>query len=213
MKSSKFQFDLSDDLIITEENVQTIGERVALGSVRFLMRRSGTMLNHLYWELCEDVFRPHTVYRNLSDAYDIAQEAICHLCNYIGRAFGDVIGFDKNGNPVTVRHDCFRITIRYVAHYRTWMHRTYCLHDKVVADVSVDIEDQIQNADEIMTDYVSRMKLKPTEEEILHCYISGIGTTKIADLLGIQTSTVWRRRHRIQLKYCKYIDPDMESWL
>ena len=213
MKSSKFQFDLTDDLIITEENLQAIGERVALGSVRFLMRRSGTMLNQLYWELCEDVFRPHTVYRNLSDAYDIAQEAICHLCNYIGRTFGDVIGFDKNRKPVTVRHDCFRITIRYVAHYRTWMHRTYYLHDKVVADVSVDIEDQIQNADEIMTDYVSRMKLKPTEEEILHCYISGIGTTKIADLLGIQTSTVWRRRHRIQLKYCKYIDPDMESWL
>ena len=213
MKSSKFQFDLTDDLIITEENVQAIGERVALGSVRFLMRRSGTMLNQLYWELCEEVFRPHTLQRNLSDAYDIAQEAICHLCNYIGRAFGDVIGFDKNGNPVTVRHDCFRITIRYVAHYRTWMHRTYYLHDKVVADVSVDIEDQIQNADEIMTDYVTRMKLKPTEAEILHCYISGIGTTKIADLLGIQTSTVWRRRHRIQKKYCKYIDPTMELYL
>ena len=44
MKSSKFQFDLTNDLIITEENVQAIGERVALGSVRFLMRRSGTML-------------------------------------------------------------------------------------------------------------------------------------------------------------------------
>ena len=51
MKSSKFQFDLSDDLIITEENVQTIGERVALGSVRFLMRYSGNMLDRLYWQL------------------------------------------------------------------------------------------------------------------------------------------------------------------
>ena len=56
MKSSKFQFDLINDLIITEDNVQAIGERVALGSVRFLMRYSGTMLNRLYWELCEEVF-------------------------------------------------------------------------------------------------------------------------------------------------------------
>ena len=139
MKSSKFQFDLTDDLIITEENVQTIGERVGLGSGRFLMRYSGSMLNRLYWELCEDVFRPHTIHRNISDAYDIAQEAICHLCNYIGRSFGDVIGFDKNGNPVTVRHDCFRITIRYVAHHRTWMHRTFYLHDKIVADIHKNI--------------------------------------------------------------------------
>ena len=66
MKSSKFQFDLTNDLIITEENVQAIGERVALGSVRFLMRHSGTMLNRLYWELCEEVFRPHTLQRNLT---------------------------------------------------------------------------------------------------------------------------------------------------
>lgn len=87
MKSSKFQFDLADDLVITEENVQALGERIALGSVRFLMRYSSTMLNRLYWELCEDVFRPHTIYRNISEAYDIAQEAICHLCNYIGRSF------------------------------------------------------------------------------------------------------------------------------
>ena len=36
MKSRKFQFDLTNDLIITEENVQAIGERVALCSVRFL---------------------------------------------------------------------------------------------------------------------------------------------------------------------------------
>ena len=213
MKSSKFQFDLTDDLIITEENVQAIGERVALGSVRFLMRHSGTMLNRLYWELCEEVFRPHTLQRNLSDAYDIAQEAICHLCNYIGRSFGDVIGFDKNGNPVTVRHDCFRITIRYVAHYRTWMHRTFYLHDKIVADMTTDIETLTQSSDDIVSDYMGRMKLKPTEEEILHCYMAGIGTTKIADLLGIQASTVWRRRHRIQMKYCKYIDPNMELYL
>ena len=213
MKSSKFKFDLADDLVITEENVQAIGERVALGSVRFLMRYSSSMLNRLYWELCEDVFRPHTIYRNISDAYDIAQEAICHLCNYIGRSFGDVIGFDKNGDPVTIRHDCFRITIRYVAHYRTWMHRTFYLHDQIVADMTTDIETLTQHNDDIVNDYVGRMKLKSTEEEILHCYMAGIGTTKIADLLGIQNSTVWRRRHRIQLKYCKYIDPDMESWL
>ena len=213
MKSSKFQFDLSDDLIITEENVQTIGERVALGSVRFLMRYSGNMLDRLYWQLSEDVFRPHLIQNNISDAYDIAQEAICHLCNYIGRAFGDVIGFDKNGSPVTVRQYCFRNTIRCVAHHRTWMHRTYYLHDKVVADVSVNIEDQIQDAHELMTDYASRMNLNPSEEEILHCYMAGIGTLKIADMLGVPASTVWRRRHRIQLKYCKYIDPYMEHWL
>ena len=213
MKSSKFQFDLTNDLIITEENVQAIGERVALGSVRFLMRHSGNMLDRLYWQLSEDVFRPHLIQNNISDAYDIAQEAICHLCNYIGRSFGDVIGYDKKGNPVTICHDCFRITTRYVAHHRTWMRRTYYLRDNEVSNVTIDIEEQIQDADEIMTDYVSRMKLKPTEEEILHCYMAGIGTTKIADLRGIQNSTVWRRRHRIQVKYCNYIDPDMESWL
>ena len=213
MKSSKFQFDLTNDLIITEENVQAIGERVALGSVRFLMRYSGNMLDRLYWQLSEDVFRPHLIQNNISDAYDIAQEAICHLCNYIGRSFGDVIDFDKNGNPVTVRHDCFRITIRYVAHHRTWMNRTFYLHDQIVADMTTDIDALTQHNDDVVEDYIARMKLKPTEEEILLCYMSGIGATKIAALLGINTSTVWHRRHRIQKKYCKYIDPTIELYL
>ena len=69
MKSSKFQFDLTDDLVITEENVQAIGERVALGFVRFLMHHSGNMLDRLYWQLSEDVFRPHLIQNNISDAF------------------------------------------------------------------------------------------------------------------------------------------------
>ena len=138
--------------------------------------------------------------------YIPVSQRVCPLC-------GEVIGFDKQGNPVTVRHDCFRITIRYVAHHRTWMNRTFYLHDQIVADMTTDIDTLTQHNDDIVEDYIARMKLKPTEEEILLFYMSGIGATKIAALLGINTSTVWHRRHRIQMKYCKYIDPTMELYL
>lgn len=80
-------------------------------------------------------------------------------------------------------------------------------------DMTADIETQIKDADEILADYVSRMKPKLTKEDNLLCCMAGIGTTKIADLLGIQASTVWRHRHIIQMKYCKYINPDMECWI
>ena len=79
--------------------------------------------------------------------------------------------------------------------------------------MTTDIDTLTQHTNDIVEDYIGRMKLKPTEEEILHCYMSGIGATKIAALLGINASTVWHRRHRIQMKYCKYIDPDMELYL
>ena len=93
------------------------------------------------------------------------------------------------------------------------MNRTFYLHDQIVADMTTDIDALTQHNEDIVEDYIGRMKLKPTEEEILLCYMSGIGATKIAALLGINASTVWHRRHRIQMKYCKYIDPDMENWL
>ena len=92
------------------------------------------------------------------------------------------------------------------------MNRTFYLHDQIVADMTTDIDTLTQHNDGIVEDYVARMKLKPTEEVLL-CYMSGIGATKIAALLGINTSTVWHRRHRIQMKYCKYIDPNMELHL
>ena len=79
--------------------------------------------------------------------------------------------------------------------------------------MTTDIDTLTQHNDDIVEDYIARMKLKPTEEEILLFYMSGIGATKIAALLGINTSTVWHRRHRIQMKYCKYIDPTMELYL
>ncbi len=69
---------INNDTVITEDNVQKIGEAIAISSVRTLAIRSGGKLDLLYKSLLYDVNkrRESDVY---SDGYDVAQTAICFL--------------------------------------------------------------------------------------------------------------------------------------
>ena len=52
-----------------------------------------------------------------------------------------------------------------------------------------------------MDNTISRLGLTTVEQEMLDCYMGGMSCKEIADFLGIDRVTVWRRRQRMQMKY------------
>ena len=67
---------LDNDKVISAENVQRIGEVIALCAIKTVIVRGGKDLHNLYKGLLRDVNRSNDDMSRYSDGYDIAQEAI-----------------------------------------------------------------------------------------------------------------------------------------
>lgn len=80
---------LDDDVVITKDNVQRIGEIIAVATIKTVMCRSGKNLYWLYDGLIRDCRRANVVNYTYSDGYDIAQTAMVFLCEHIGKQLGD----------------------------------------------------------------------------------------------------------------------------
>ncbi|MBR7177632.1 MAG: hypothetical protein IKD26_05420 [Clostridia bacterium] len=62
-------------------------------------------------------------------------------------------------------------------------------------------EESYAKVDEI----VSKMNLKPRTNDVLDCYINGMGVCEISRMLNIGVSTVWRHRKLLERKYVESI--------
>ena len=100
---------LDNEVVISEENIQKIGEIIALKCIKTVMERSGKDLYHLYRGLIKDMNRAEDNYTAFSDAYDIAQEAMLFLCQHTGEKLGDDY-ITKHGKVITIKRACFRYT-------------------------------------------------------------------------------------------------------
>lgn len=74
---------LDNDRVISAENVQRLGEVIALCAIKTIIVRGGKNLHNLYKGLLKDINRANDDMSRYSDGYDIAQEAmlfLCHIC-------------------------------------------------------------------------------------------------------------------------------------
>lgn len=98
---------LDNNIVISTENIQKIGEVIALTCIKTVIVRSGKDLHYLYRGLLRDMNRSKDDYSPFSNAYDIAQEAMLFLCQHIGEKLGDNY-ITKYGKTTTIRSACFR---------------------------------------------------------------------------------------------------------
>ena len=75
MKIKKF-VSLKDETIITEENVQILGERIAVYAVQSAKQFAYGSLNNLYKGLIRDINYNLQLSQHFTDGYDIAQSVI-----------------------------------------------------------------------------------------------------------------------------------------
>ena len=82
----------SENVRITDENVQHIGECLALSAIKKMKHFAGhpRSLDKLYAGLIEDVYGNRGYNTTFSDGYDLASEVICFLCHYMGHNLDDL---------------------------------------------------------------------------------------------------------------------------
>ena len=185
--------------IISFENVQQMGEMITLKTLRGRYAYARYALEGLYVGLVKDLNRSNDSHHVFSDAYDLAQTAICFLCEFIGKSLNDVYMI-KNGQKITIRKATYLLVGRNIDRIRRHITRARDVND-YTEELSVEIDHYKENDYTEVDNKIERLGLKPHDRAVLDCYMAGMTCNEIAEYLDIDRITVWRRRTRAQVKY------------
>ena len=206
METKRNCYDVLDE-VISPDNVMNIGELIALKTVQRLVLIKAP--RSLYVGLVRDINYKNVPGYIITDGYDLAQSAICFLCEHYGKRVIDLCSDPKTGKAVTVYAACSRIVSHEI--YKRWLFnrntrgidiKKDCYEQEFFAD---DPEESFKKCAKI----IRNMKLTKGERQTLDCYIAGMRFVDIADTLKIDRSNVWRRRDRIQQK-CRRVYEELD---
>ena len=192
---------LDNDMVISAENVQKMGEVIALTCIKTVIVRSGKDLHYLYKGLLRDINRSKDDFSPLSDSYDIAQEAMLFLCQHIGEKLGDIC-ITKYGKATTIRSACIRCADNYLEkQYTRHIVNTVSLDERITAEPETILDDEQKNDYTAVDGLIAKMKLTAAEYETLCAYMAGLTYLEVTRLLNVNRTTIWRRRMSLQRKY------------
>ena len=192
---------LDNDMVISAENIQKMGEVIALTCIKTVIVRSGKDLHYLYKGLLRDMNRSKDDYSPFSNAYDIAQEAMLFLCQHIGKKLGDDYT-TKYGKVVTIKSACYRCADNYLQkQYTRYMANTISLNERITAEPETILGDENKNDYTAVDGLIAKMKLTAAEYETLFAYMAGLTYLEVTRLLNVNRTTIWRRRMSLQRKY------------
>ena len=189
---------------ISPENVKLMGEMIALQALRTLKKYDRQVADRYYIGLIKDLH--HMGERNyiISDGYDIAQNAICFLCAFMGRKVSDIYGKDKKGINITIKLACYRKLDRELMRYRKNAQKT---EEIDFTDYKALPMDPVNRFEQEQTDYtkydelVERLRLTELELAILECYMNGMVQSQVCAELGIGRGTIYHRKASIRQRY------------
>ena len=197
LKSSNPYHVLSET--ISFDNVQQIGELITLKALRGFLAFSRQSFEKLYIAYVKDLNRLNYPAHTFSDAYDLAQTAICFLCDFIGKELTDVYTI-KNGQEITIKQATYSLVSRLIDRMRRHLDRS-CNIELCSEELSVEIDYYEEKDYTEVDNKIERLGLKPRDRVVLDCYMAGMTCNEIAEFLDISRITVWRRRTRAQVKY------------
>ena len=192
---------LDNDKVISAENVQRMGEVIALCAIKTVIVRGGKDLHNLYKGLLHDVNRSENDMSRYSDGYEIAQEAMLFLCQYRGKRLDDVY-ITKTGRKITIKQACFSVADRYLAkNYVAPMLNTTSLNEQIATDPETILDDEQKNDYAAFDGLISKMHLTAVEHETLSILMAGFTMLQIGKILNVNRTTIWRRQNSIRKKY------------
>ena len=150
---------LDNDMVISAENVQKMGEIIALTCIKTVMFRSGKDLRCLYNGLLHDMNRSKDDLSPFSNAYDIAQEAMLFLCQHIGEKLGDNYT-TKYGKVVTIKSACYRCADNYLQkQYTRHLSNIISLDERITAEPETTLDDEQKNDYTAIDGLIAKMNL------------------------------------------------------
>lgn len=192
---------LDNDRVISAENVQRMGEVIALCAIKTVIVRGGKDLHNLYKGLLHDVNRSENDMSRYSDGYEIAQEAMLFLCQHMGKRLDDVY-VTKTGRKITIKQACFSAADRYLAkNYVNPMLNTTSLNEQIATEPETTLDDEQKNDYTAFDGLISKMHLTAVEYETLSILMAGFTMLQIGKILNVNRTTIWRRQNSIRKKY------------
>ena len=198
METKRNCYDVFEEKI-TPSNVMQIGELIALKTVQKLVLIK--VPRSVYVGLVRDINYKNTLGYIITEGYDLAQAAICFLCEHFGERVLDLCEDPKTGKHVTLYRLCSRVVSNEI--YKRWLfnRNTREIYIKTDCYEQEFFEEDFEESFKKCAKIIRNMKLTKGEKQTLDCYIAGMRFVEIADKLKIDRSNVWRRRERIQNKY------------
>ncbi len=200
--------------IITADNVQTMGERIAVRALKTCYQKGGQpFIYALYCGLVADITENKKTGAPLSDGYDIAQTASAYLCEYIGKTLQDKTTdgqTDKDGQPVTILRACFRAVNRYIMGERQHDYKRVYVDEIDENGATLYYEIPAEWDTPTATDYkhitavIKALNLTSRQAQILRYRLSGKSIHQIADILKIHRKTLQEHVQALQRKYTAY---------
>ena len=192
---------LDNDKVISAENVQRMGEVIALCAIKTVIVRGGKDLHNLYKGLLHDVNRSENDMSRYSDGYDIAQEAMLFLCQHMGKRLDDIY-VTKTGRKITIKQACFSVADRYLAkNFVGPMLNTTGLNEQIATEPDSILDDEQKNDYTASDGLISKMNLTNVEYETLSILMAGFTMLQIGKILNVNRTTIWRRQNSIRKKY------------
>lgn len=192
---------LDNDMVISAEIIQKMGEVIALTCIKTVIIRSGKDLHYLYKGLLRDMNRSKEDNSPFSNAYDIAQEAMLFLCQHIGEKLGDNCT-TKYGKVVTIKSACYRCADNYLQKQCTrHIANTISLDERITSETAKTLNDEQKNDYTAVDRLISKMKLTAVEHETLSILMAGFTMLQIGRILNVNRTTIWRRQNSIRTKY------------
>lgn len=192
---------LDNDRVISAENVQRMGEVIALCAIKTVIVRGGKDLHNLYKGLLRDINRADDDMSRYSDGYEIAQEAMLFLCQHTGKRLDDVYA-TKTGRKTTIKQACFSVADRYLAkNYVVPMLNTTSLNEQIATEPETILDYEQKNDYTAFDRLISKMHLTTAEHETLSILMAGFTMLQIGKMLNVNRTTIWRRQNSIRKKY------------
>ena len=155
-------------------------------------------LEWLYLSFIRDLNHRNEPHHVFSDAYDLVQVAVCFLCGFIGKSLDDIYAVNK-GEDITIKKAVYTLIGKQIDKICRYTKHTCNLDE--ASFISVEIDAYKEQDFTAVDNTISRLGLTSVEQETLDCFMADMGSIDIERLFGINHTTVWRRRLRIQAKY------------
>ena len=196
--------------LITADNVQTLGEIVAVRALKTNYQKSGMpFIYSLYCGLIADITENKKTGAPLSDGYDIAQTACAFLCAHIGEMTTDKMTdgqTDKNGNPVDIWRACFRAVNQYIngekqrEYKRAYVDEIDENGERLFYEIPEFWDMPTATDYKAVTAKIAEMKLSMNEKRVLTYRLRGVSLEGIAHIIGADKRNVTTYLQRIRAK-------------
>lgn len=210
----KCDMSLKDDTVITYDNVQCLGKFIALLAIKRVMHFHGERGYRLYTDLIRDILYKKGTNENYSDGYDLACEAICFLCEHIGKSLGEVYFIDKFGKIVDIRYGCFKAVFSYIHKNLKYERTTIDINDPCFKEVSVPFESESVKPDTVNVNKIMRqMGLNDKEKHTIKLIMGGMNPYQVSKHLKLSNPAIYSRVKQVRKKYIKTFGVPYESYV